>query len=378
VDYIYLDNEASTRVSGEVLEAMLPYFSEKYGMASSEFGHSYGVEARQAIEKAREVIAKEILAKPEEIFFTSGMAESNNMAIRGTVSAKKGDMVTSTIEQNTVIKPIKFLADHKSVKKTLVPVNRDGYVDMGQLKKSMTKNTSLVSIQHGNQEIGTIQDLKAISELCGNTVLHSDASHSFLKEDINVDKMGVDLLTLSAHSIYGPKGVGALYIREGTEISPLLYGGGEQKGMRPGLENVPAIVGFGKAVEIYDKKDNKKMSSLRDHLISELLKIKETHLNGPKKRLCNNANVTFKYVEGESILLHLDMRRIAVTTGSACFSRELTPSHVISALGMSHADAHGSVRFTLSKDNTKKQMDYVINNADEVVMKLREISSVGK
>ncbi len=376
-----MDNDASTPVRKEVLDAMLPFLTKDYGMASSEFGHAYGVNCRRAIEESRAAIAGEINAEPAEIVFTSGMAESNNLAIRGAVSFEKGDMVTSPIEQNTVLKVMKFLEGHKKVKRTVVGVDNEGFVDSGELEKAVDKNTRIVSIQHANQEMGTIQDIKKIGKLCKDkdALFHTDASHSFLKVPIDVKKMGIDLMTLTAHNVYGPKGVGALYIKEGVDIEPLLYGGGEQKGMRPGLENVPGIVGFAKAVEVYDKKGTAKMALLRDYLIEGLLKIGDTHLNGPKgnKRLCNNANVTFKYVEGESILLHLDMRGIAVTTGSACFSRELSPSHVITAIGGSHADAHGSVRFSLGKDSTKKQMDYVTRNVEEIVLKLREISSVG-
>jgi len=381
VEYIYLDNDASTRVDEKVVRAMMPFFTKDYGMASSEFGHSPGVNSRRAIENARAIIAKRINAKPEEIFFTSGVVESNNTAIRGIGMGKKGNIVTSAIEQNSVLNVAKFVSEHRGVKMSVVGVDKDGFVDMSELRKAITKDTSIVSVQHANQEIGTIQDIGRIAKLCNDKGIpfHADASHSFLKTDIDVRKTGVDMMTLSAHNIYGPKGVGALYVREGMELRPLLFGGGEQKGMRPGLEDVPSIVGFGKAVEIYDKKDNAEMRALRDDLIVDLLKVKDTHLNGPRgeKRICNNANITFKYVEGESILLHLDMRGIAVTTGSACFSRELTPSHVVTAIGGSHADAHGSVRFSLSKHNSKQQMAYVAKNAKEVVEKLREISSVG-
>ncbi len=380
MEYIYLDNDAATRVDDEVVKAMLPFMKKDYGMASSEFGHSPGVKGREAITEAKKIIADKINASPEEIYFTSGVAESNNTAIKGALGFKKGDVITSTIEQNTVKNIIKFMASHVGVKATNVNVDKYGFLNMKDFEKAITKNTALVSIQHANQEIGTIQDIKKIGKLCSSKkiLLHTDASYSFLKVPIDVKAMNIDLMTLSAHNIYGPKGVGALYIKKGVEIAPILYGGGEQNGIRPGLENVPAIVGFGKAVEIYDEKDNVKMGILRDYLIEGLLKIKDTSLNGPKeKRTCNNADITFKYVEGEALLLHLDMRRIAVTTGSACFSRELMPSYVIMALGLTHGDAHGSVRFSLSKYNTKEEIDYVVKNVKEVVEKLREISPFG-
>jgi len=382
VDYVYLDNDASTRVDPDVVKAMFPFFDRDYGMASSEFGHSFGVNGRKAINNARETIARKINAKPEEILFTSGVAESNNTAIRGVVSSKKGDIVTSAIEQNTVLNVARFVAEYKGVKHLVIGVDKQGFVNLSEMEKAISSNTSIASIQHANQEIGTIQDIARIGKLCRDkgVLFHTDASHSFLKLPIDVQKMNIDLMTLSAHNIYGPKGVGALYVRKGVEITPLLYGGGEQGGIRPGLEDVPSIVGFGKAIEIYNERDNARMRELRDYLISKLLKTKDTSLNGPTgdRRLCNNVNVTFKYVEGESILLHLDMRGIAVTTGSACFSRDLTPSHVIIALGMTHADAHGSVRFSLSRYNNKEQMDYVAKNAAEVVGKLREISPINK
>ncbi len=386
MEYIYLDNDASTRVDDEVLRAMAPFFKKHYGMASSEFGHSQGVSGRNAVNAARSIIAGSIGAKPEEIFFTSGVAESNNTAIRGAVSFKKGDMVTSAIEQNTVLNTMSFLSEHKGVGFKKIGVTGGGIVKMRELEAALTPNTRIVSIQHANQEMGAVQDVAKIGALCrGKGILfHTDASHSFLKEPIDVGKTDIDLMTLSSHNIYGPKGVAALYVRKGVDIAPLMYGGGEQGGIRPGLEDVPSIVGFGKAVEIYDKKDNARMAKMRDSLITKLLKIKDAHLNGPDpraggkagggKRICSNANVTFKYVEGESLLLHLDMRGIGVTTGSACFSRDLSPSHVIIAMGGSHGDAHGSVRFSLSKYNKAEQMGYVAKSAKLVVEKLREIS----
>jgi cysteine desulfurase len=380
VDYIYLDNDSATRLDDRVVKAMLPRFSESYGAASSEFGHRFGVESRKGVEAARAIIAEKIGASPGEILFTSGVAESNNLALRGAVSPKKG-MLTSAIEQNTVLNTAKSLAEDRGISLKISPVDQEGFIDFRALEKSLDENIGMVSIQHANQEIGTVQDIAKIGKLCRErgVLFHCDASHSFLKTGIDVERMNVDLMTLSAHNIYGPKGAAALYVRKGVEINPLFYGGGEQKGLRPGLEDVPSIVGFGKAVGVYDEKDNKRMAGLRDYLIASLVKIKDTELNGPReKRLCNNVNISFKYIEGESILLHLDMRGIAVTTGSACFSQDLMPSHVISAIGRSHADAHGSVRFSLSKYNTKGQMDYVTENVREVVEKLREISPLNE
>jgi cysteine desulfurase len=381
MDYIYLDNGASTMVDPKVVMAMEPYLLKDYGKPSSDFGHSYGVNARRGVENARAVIAKKINAEPEEVIFTSGMAEGNNLAMQGAISMKKGGIITSSIEQNTILNVVRRLGRECSVKIIELKVDGEGFVDLEGLRKAIMKDTRIVSIQHANQEIGTVQDTGKIGKICreGGVLFHTDASHSFLKTPIDVKKMNVDLMTLTAHLIHGPRGVGALYIRKGVEIDPIMFGGGEERGLRPGTEDVPGIAGFGRAVEIYDEKDNGRMRALRDRLIDGLLKIKNTHLNGPTgdRRLCNNADITFKYVEGESLLLHLDMRGIAVTTGSACFSPDLAPSHVIIALGLGHADAHGSVRFSLSKYNTKDEMDYTIKNVKEVVEKLREISSLG-
>lgn len=257
-------------------------------------------------------------------------------------------------------------------------VNEEGFVDIEELKNEISQETLLVSIQHVNQEIGTIQDIEAIGKICvkKGALFHVDAVQSFTKLPIDVKKMKVDLLSISAHKIGGPKGIGALYLRKGVNLTPLIEGGYNEFGLRSGTENIPGAVGFAKAVEIVNGSQVRHMEKLRDSLIEGLLEIPESRLNGPKgeKRACNNVNVTFKYVEGESMLLHLDIRGIIVTTGSACFSQTLEPSHVILALGLKHEDAHGSIRFSLSRYNTEEEIRYTVENVREVVEKLREIS----
>jgi len=380
---IYLDNATTTALDPEVLEAMKQYFFEWYGSPTHEYGHTFGLKAREALEKSREIIARSIGAKPEEIIFTSGGTESNNLAIKGLALANKDKthLITSKIEHGSVLNVIKSLGK-TGFQTSYIDVDEEGFVDLEQLEKNIDERTLLVSIQHANQEIGTIQNIKEIGSICRekDVLFHVDAAQSFTKVPIDVEKMNIDLLSISAHKIHGPKGVGALYVREGVKLKPLLEGGYNEFGLRSGTENIPGIVGFAKAVEIADEKQIEHMKRLRDHLIEGLLEIPDSRLNGPRgeKRLCNNVNVTFKYVEGESVLLHLDMRGIIVTTGSACFSKTLEPSHVILALGLKHEDAHGSVRFSLSKYNTLEEMDYTIRNVREVVEQLRVISPVGR
>jgi len=376
--FVYLDNATTTKTDPEVIKIMNIYSSKYYSLPTSDYGHSFGLKAKDALEKARATIAKKINANPEEIIFTSGFVESNNLAIKGVCleSKRKKHIITSKIEHGSVLKS--FASLEPNFKTTYINVDKFGFVDLDELERSINKNTLLVSIQHANQEIGTIQDIKTIGEICGknDVIFHMDASQSFTKVPIDVKKINVDLISLSSSLIHGPKGVGALYIRKGVKIKRLFDGGYEEFGLRPGIENIPSIVGFSKAVELANKGHVLYMRRLRDRLMRNLLKIEAAKLNGPvgEKRLCNNVNITFKYVEGESLLLHLDARGIIVTTGSACFSESLQPSHVILALGLEHKDAHGSIRFSLSRYNTMKEMDYVAKNTADVVEKLREIS----
>jgi cysteine desulfurase len=381
---VYLDNATTTKLDPEVQKAMELYFTEYYGLPTTEYGHSFGLKVKEALEEARESIAGSIGAEPEEIVFTSGSAESNNLAIKGAVwaSKEKSHLVTSKIERMSVLNVIKGLEKSSKFKATYLEVDAEGFVDLEQLKAAINKETLLVSVQQANQEIGTIQDVSEIGKVCHDrgVLLHVDAEQSFTKIPIDVKKMNIDLLSISAHLIHGPKGIGVLYKSKGVKLKPVLEGAYHEFGLRAGAENVPGVVGFEKAVELVEEKQILHMRHLRDSLTEGLLEISDSRLNGPKgdRRLCNNVNITFKYVEGEAVLLHLDMRGIIVTTGSACFSRTLEPSHVILALGLKHEDAHGSVRLSLSKYSTHEEMEYTIENVRAVVEQLRNISPVGR
>jgi len=377
---VYLDNAATTRTAPEVAEAMQPYFVEKYGNASSI--HSFGEEAKEALENAREHIAKYINAEPEEIIFTSGGTESDNLAIRGTAYAlkEKGKhIITSAFEHPAVLEPCQAL-EKEGFEVTYLPVSRDGFVDIEKLKSSLRDDTILVTIMHANNEIGTIQNLEKIGEICREKgiAFHTDAVQSLGKTSLDVKKMHIDLASFSAHKIHGPKGIGVLYIRKKDKIKKMLYGGAQEMNIRPGTENVSGAVGFSKALDILTEDDIKKMIELQNYLIDELLKIPEACLNGARKnRLCNNVNVSFSHIEGESILLGLDDKGVAVSTGSACTSQKLEPSHVLLALGVKPEDAHGSIRFSLSKYTTKEELDYTINTVKTVVENLRKLSPLG-
>lgn len=378
---IYFDNAASSRMDERVLEAMKPYFFEVYAVATSEFGYSLGIEAREAFDRARAKILS-FLGNPRgKLIFTSGGTESSNIAIKGVakkLSGKKGNhIIVSKIEDFPVLNSAKSL-EREGFKVTYLDVDKYGLVDIGQLRDSISEETILVSIQHANQEIGTIQDIKSIAEICGKSglVFHSDATYSFGRVPIDLSKIGVDLLTISAHTIHGPKGIGSLYVGEGVPISKWIDGGFQEFDLRAGVENIPGAVGFAKAVELINEKENKKIESFRDYLIEKIQKeIPDVILNGhPEKRTPNNANITFHYVEGESITLHLDMKGFAVSTGSACFSKSLEASHVILGIGGDHERAHGSVRFTFGRFNEKEDVDRIVEALGEVVEKLREIS----
>jgi cysteine desulfurase len=378
---IYLDNAATTKVDNEVVKAMLLFLVEKYGNASSL--HSFGQEANAALEGSRSIIAKSLNALPEEIVFTSGGTESDNLAIRGIAYANRGrgnHIITSRIEHPAVLNTCRAL-EKEGFKVTYLDVDKFGLIDIKALEDSITKKTILVSIMHANNEIGTIQDVAKIGELCRRkgVYFHTDAVQSYTKVPIDAKKLDVDLVSLSSHKLHGPKGVGALYVRKGTKIIPISAGGAHERKLRPGTENVSGIVGFAKAVEIAKEDDNKRMLKLRNRLVKELLEIPHTNLNGhPSLRLCNNASISFHFVEGESLLMHLDAKGIAVSTGSACSSHELKASHVLLAIGLRHEIAHGTIRFSLSKYNTEKEIDYTINCVKEVVQQLRRISPLAK
>jgi len=375
---IYLDNAATTRVDEKVVEAMLPYFSEKYGNASSQ--HLVGQEAKRALEEARHVIAKAINAKDSEIIFTSGGTEANNLALKGLFFANKENgknhIITTKIEHDCVLNACKWL-EKQGAKITYLNVDKDGFVNLDELKKAITPETLVVSIIHGNNEIGTIQNIEEIGKICREkgTLLHTDACQSFTKTEINVKKQNLDLVTLNAHKIHGPKGVGALYIRSGIKITPLLHGGGHEKGLRSSTENIPGIIGFAKAVKLADEKHIKQMAKLRDKLIDGILKIPNSNLNGPREnRLCNNVNIRFNNIEGEAIGGYLDAYGICSSTGSACSSHTLEPSHVLLALGLSPLEANSSLRLSLSRENTEEEINKVLEVLPKIIEKLRKIS----
>lgn len=375
---IYLDNAATTKVDSKVLAAMTPYFSEKYGNASSQ--HFMGKEALEAVEKAREIIARSINAKPGEIYFTSGGTESNNWALKEIYFASqhlKKHIITTKIEHPSIIEPCKLL-EKMGGKITYLNVDSEGFIDLKELENAIDNDAILISVIHGNNEIGTIQDIEKIGGICkrNGVLFHVDACQSFAKTKINVKKMNIDLMTLNAHKIHGPKGVGALFVREGVKLQSFFHGGGHEKGLRSGTENVPGIVGFGEAVRISSLKNYEKAAKLRDYAISELLKIKNVKLNGPegKKRLCNNINISFGNIEGEAIAGLLENSGICVSTGSACASHKLERSHVLKAIGLNDLEANSSIRISLSNFTTKEDIDILLKAIYEIAEKLRKIS----
>ena len=382
---IYLDHAATTAVDKEVIKAMLPYFDDKFGNASSL--HQFGQEAKEALEKSRETVAKLINADPREIIFTSGGTESDNWAIKKiafTNEDKGNHIITSRIEHHAVLESCEFLGKN-GFKVTYLPVDKYGLVNPEDVKKAITKNTVLVSIMHANNEIGTIEPIEEIGKICKEkgVYFHTDAVQTVGKVPIDVKKMNVDLLSCSSHKLYGPKGVGFLYVKKGTKIAPMIHGGGHEFCLRSGTENIAGIAGFAKACELAQKnmeKWNSHEKKLRDKLVKGVLeRIPESWLNGhPEKRLEGNANFCFKCIEGESLILHLDDKGVAASTGSACSTKELKPSHVLTAIGLSPVDAHGSLRLTLGKDSTEKEIDYVLGVLPGIVADLRKISPLWK
>ncbi len=379
---IYLDNAATTRVDDEVMKTMLPYFTENYGNASSV--HFMGREAENAMEKSRSIIAKSIGAKSNEIIFTSGGTESNNLALKGLFfwnqenNTGKNHIITTRIEHDCILNTCKWLEKH-GAKITYLDVDAEGFISLDELEKSITDKTILVSVIHGNNEIGTIQDLESIGKICRkkNVLLHTDACQSFTKTLLDVKKQNLDLVTLNSHKIHGPKGVGALYIRDGISIVPLSHGGGHERKIRSGTENVSGIVGFGKAVDIANKKNIEKMNKLRDKLIDGVLKIQNTRLNGPRKnRLCNNINISFNNIEGESIGGYLETYGICTSTGSACASHSLETSHVLKAIGLAPVQSNSTLRVSISKYTTEEEVDYFLKVLVPIVEKLRRMSPI--
>ncbi len=382
----YFDYAATTPVHPEVIKAIQPYFDTVYGNPSSL--HTFGQEAQAAVTQARDLIAKYINAKSEEIVFTSGGTEADNFALIGVfeANAKKGNhIITTTIEHHAVLETCKFLEKHRGAKVTYIPVDKYGLVDLEAIIKAITPQTILISVMHANNEVGTIEPIAGIGKVAREKGIyfHTDAVQTFGSLDLDVEKLNIDLLSASAHKLYGPKGVGLLYIRKGVRILPFLHGGEQERRRRASTENVPGIVGFGKAVEmaIQEKQErHQHVTILRDKLIKGILeKIDESELNGhPTKRLPNNVNVTIKYIEGESMLINLDLEGIAASTGSACSSSSLEPSHVIKALGVSPEVAHSSLRFSLGRLNTDEDVEYLLEALPRIVKKLREMSPLYK
>jgi cysteine desulfurase len=381
---IYLDYAATTPIDKRVVKTMLPFLSDKFGNTMSL--HYFGQEAKLALEQNRKIMADLISAKPNEIIFTGSATESNNFALKGIAFANKNKgnhIIISSIEHPCVVESAKWL-QRQGLEITKVPVDKYGLVNPEDVRKAITNKTILVSIIHASNEIGTIQPIEEIGKICHEkgVYFHTDASQSFGKISIDVNKMNIDLLTSSSHKIYGPKGVGLLYIRDGVKIEPLLHGGGQENGLRSSTVNTASVIGFAKAVEISKKEmksENKRLMVLRNKLIKEVLRIKGSHLNGhPEKRLANNANFSFDFIEGESLVMMLDMEGIACSTGSACSSFKLEPSHVLLATGLKPEQAHGSLRISLGRMTTKKDVEKLIKILPKIIEKIRQISPYGK
>jgi len=382
---IYLDYAATTPCHPEVIEEMLPFFNQIYGNPSSVY--QLAQKAKGAIEEAREKVARLLNAEPEEIIFTSGGTEADNMAIKGVAFANKkrgNHIITSKIEHHAVINTCKWL-EKQGLKVTYISVDKFGVIDLDELRKSLTDKTILISIMHANNEVGTIEPIQEIAKIARERGIyfHTDAVQTAGKVPIDVKESGIDMLSLSGHKLYGPKGIGALYVRKGVKISPLIHGGHHERNRRAGTENVPGIVGLGKACEIASKEmanEEKRLRELRDKLYKGLNeRIDDIILNGhPQHRLPGILNICVKYVEGESMLINLDLEGICVSSGSACTSGSLEPSHVLLAMGVPAEVAHGSLRFSLGRNTTQKDIDRVISVLPSIVEKLRAISPFGK
>ncbi|KKG18171.1 cysteine desulfurase [Methanosarcina sp. 2.H.T.1A.6] len=377
---IYMDNSATTPARKEVVEEMLPYLTENFGNPSSIYDP--GKISKRATEKARQKVADAIGAEENEIYFTSGGTESDNWALKGIAFAnrnKGNHIITSSIEHHAVLHTCIWL-EGQGFEVTYLPVDKYGRVSPEELKNAIRADTILISIMLANNEIGTIQPVEEIGKIAreNRIYFHTDAVQAIGHVPIDVKKMNIDLLSLSGHKFEGPKGCGALYIRKGTKIEPLLHGGAQERKRRAGTENVPAIVGLGKAIELAAgeiEETNKTLLEMREHLIKGLLKLPKTHLNGhPTERLTNNVNVTFEYIEGESLLLLLNAKGIFASTGSACNSTSLEPSHVLTACGVPHEIVHGSLRLSLGRMNTREDVDRVLEVLPDIVQRLRNMS----
>lgn len=378
---IYLDNAATTKTAPEVVDAMLPYFSEYYGNASTIY--SLGAESKKAMDHARQTIADSLGAKPEEIYFTAGGSESDNWALKATAEAyasKGKHIITTKIEHHAILHTCEYL-EKRGFEITYLNVDRDGLISLDELKAAIRPDTILISVMFANNEIGTIEPIAEIGEIAKEhgVLFHTDAVQAYAQVPINVDEMHIDMLSASGHKLNGPKGIGFLYIRKGVKIRSFVHGGAQERSRRAGTENIPGIVGLGAAVEramrIMDSKTRKEIE-LRDYLIGRLEnEIPHCWLNGHRtKRLPNNINFSFLFIEGESMLIMLDMKGIFASSGSACTSGSLDPSHVLLAIGLKHEEAHGSLRLTLSEDSTKEEMDIVAEEVKKIVQRLRDMS----
>jgi len=382
---IYLDHAATTPTHPEVVQAMLPYFGDSFGNPSSI--HSFGQEARSAVDEARDQIAALIGARSEEIVFTGSGTEADNLAVKGIAFANQGKgnhIITTTIEHHAVIESCKFM-EEKGLEVTYLPVDSYGVVNPEDIRKAITDKTILISVMHANNEVGTIEPIAEISEIASErgVYFHTDAVQTVGHIPVDVNQLGVDLLAMSAHKLYGPKGVGALYIRKGTKIIPFMHGGEQERRRRASTENVAGIVGFGKAAEIAKREkgeEAERLAYLREKLISGLAeRIEHIHLNGhPTRRLPNNVNVSIEFVEGESMILNLDLEGIAASTGSACSSGSLEPSHVLRAMGLSHELYHSSLRLSLGRETTEEEIERVLATLPQIVAKLRSVSPLLK
>jgi cysteine desulfurase len=377
---IYLDNAATTPVRSEVMAAMEPYFSKNYGNPSSM--HRQGLLANAATSEAREKISKVLNCSSKEIIFTSGGTESVNLAIKGVAFAKgRGHIITQKTEHHAVLKTCEWL-EKKGFAVSYLDVNEFGLVNPTDVKNAIRTDTILVTVMYANNELGTIQPISEIGKICKEkgVLFHTDACQAAGYLNLSVERLDVDLMTINGSKIYGPKGSGLLFVKQGTKIEPSLHGGGQEFGLRSGTENVPSIVGFASALELAQKEkasESNKLSGLRDKLILELLKIPNTRLNGhPTKRLPNNVNISFSGVEGESILLKLNELGIFASTGSACSAKDIKPSHVLLAIGLSHELAHGSIRFSLGRTTTKKDVAYVLKVLPKIISELRGMSPI--
>lgn len=379
---IYLDNAATTPARKEVVEAMLPYFTENFGNPSSVY--SFAAENKNVITEVRERIAKTLGAKSEEIYFTAGGSESDNWALKATAEAygnKGKHIITTKIEHHAILHVADYLQKQHGFDVTYLDVDENGFVRLDDLKAAIRPDTILISIMFANNEIGTIEPIKEIGAIAKEhgILFHTDAVQAYGQVPINVDECNIDMLSASGHKLNGPKGIGFLYIRKGVKIRSLIHGGAQERRRRAGTENVTGIVGLGKAIEIaFDTMEErtKKEKEMRDHLINRILsEIPYARLNGDREnRLPNNTNISFQFIEGESLLIMLDMKGICGSSGSACTSGSLDPSHVLLAIGLPHEIAHGSLRLTLSENNTMEEMDYVVDSLKEIVSKLRSMS----